>query len=76
MNNKITITEAMKQWNEKYPDKPVSRQTFIIWSKKFLGKKENDFLLRSKILIDIDKFNEFLNNPLKFLMNDNNKTEE
>lgn len=66
-DDKMSIDEACKKWNEIYPGTPVTAQTIRNWAKKFGFGQKSTFLPRSKWEINEKLFNEFIQDPKKFL---------
>lgn len=63
----ISVVKALELWTGKYPNDRVTAQTIRNWCKRFNLSLERGILRRSKIRVNIEKFNEFLNNPKQFL---------
>ena len=69
----MTISQATKKWNAKFPGTPVTEQTIRNWTAKFgLGTKCS-FLPRSRWSVQEDKFDQFLKDPEKFLVQNRGK---
>lgn len=62
MEEKITILEALKIWDEKYPQRSVTKQTLYNWVKKYnLGSKPFPELRTVSFEVDKNKFVDFIN---------------
>lgn len=71
----MNLKEAKTLWDEKYPESNVTFQTIRNWASKYgFGKKKN-FLPRSEWIIDDKKFNDFLQDPEKYLLKKSEKNE-
>lgn len=63
-----TVTEALQLWEGKHPGNAPTRQTFYNWVKRFQWCLNSDRIIsRQKMLIDADRFDEFNQDPYKFL---------
>ena len=65
---KMTIAEATELWNKKYPDTKVTQQTIRNWAAKYAFGSKSSWFPRSKWKISKEAFNEFLENPKKFII--------
>lgn len=68
ISDTYTISQARELWKGKYPKETPTRQTFYNWCKRFgWCKNEERIVTKTALRIDAKKFNEFLENPRKFL---------
>ena len=65
---KMTIAEATELWNKKFPETKVTPQTIRNWAAKYGFGSKSSWFPRSKWEINTKAFNEFLENPKKFIV--------
>lgn len=63
-----TIKQIMELWMQNHPTTQISRTTIYNWAKKFGWILNPDrILVRQRMIINADKFDEFNANPSAFL---------
>ena len=67
VDNVISITQAKREWLEKYPDTPITDQTMRNWASKYNFGYKSSFLPRSTCFIKSKEFHEFLNTAQNIL---------